>query len=335
MNIDVEDLLRQGIDRLPAEVPAGLTHRAARQARRHRLVTGAGVSAAVAALTAAAVAIGVLGGAPPASKRTGREVAQSARPAPARHVRPLPSWPPGPVTHATLVSRIEQAVLTSTNYIAYTRGYIHKNRTGLFLSTMDYRNMHLLINYVPHTAQLVINYRDHETVKSIFYPTRKWALTNLPGSGIVHTDKNQCLGPADDAPLVGDPRWAAWLVSSLRCGAYTVTRHTSDHGTPILTIVNTPKDVEYQYGVRIHMRVDATTYLPIANWQTGKNGDYDVITWLPPTPALLAQLALPVPPGFSSCQGTKDQSRPSRAKASKPGAGTPVPQPPATGSKCI
>jgi hypothetical protein len=306
MNIDLEDLLRQGIDRLPAEVPAGLTHRAARQARRHRLVTGAGVAAAVAILTAAAVSIGMLGVAPTASKRSGREVAQSGRPAPIRHLRPLPSWPPGPVTHATLVSRVEQAVLTSTNYIAYTRSYNHRNRTGLFLSALDYRNMHLLINYGPqHQAQLVINYRHRETSKMVFYTSRKWALTTFPFSGIVHTDKNQCVGPADDSPQIGDPRWAAWLVYSLRCGAYTVTSHASDHGTPILTIVNTPKDIEYQYGVRIHMLVDATTYLPIADWQPGKHGSYDVITWLPPTPALLAQLALPVPPGFSSCQHTK------------------------------
>ncbi len=225
MNIDLEDLLRQGIDRLPAEVPAGLTHRAARQARRHRLVTGAGAAAVVATLTAAAVAIGMLGFAPTASKRPSREVAQKpvrpaqkpVRPAPTQHPRPLPSWPPGPVTHATLVSRIEQAVLTSTNYIAYTRSYNHKNRTGLFLSLLDYRNMHLLINYGPHNhqAQLVTNYRNHETVKFVFYDTRKWALTTFPWSGIVRTDKNQCVGPADDSPQIGDPRWAAWLVSSL------------------------------------------------------------------------------------------------------------------------
>ncbi len=50
------------------------------------------------------------------------------------------------------------------------------------------------------------------------------------------------------------------------------------------------------------MLVDATTYLQIADWGADQ---YDVITWLPPTPALLAQLALPVPPGFSSCQHTK------------------------------
>jgi hypothetical protein len=167
--------------------------------------------------------------------------------------------------------------------------------------------MHLLINYGRHhQAQLVVNYRDHWTSKMVFYKTRKWALSTFyGGNGIVRTDKNQCVGPADDSPQIGDPRWAAWLVSSLRCGAYTVTSHASDHGTPILTIVNTPRDVEYQYGARIQMRVDATTYLPIADWQTGKGGSYEVITWLPPTPALLARLALPVPPGFSSCQHTK------------------------------
>ena len=313
MNIDLEDLLRQGIDRLPAEVPAGLTQRAARQARRHRrLVTGAGVSAALATVTAAAVAIGVLGAAPTTSKRTaGREVAPSARPAPSalpaptQHPSPLPSWPPGPITHATLVSRVEQAVLTSTNYIAYTRRYDYKHRSQLIVSGWDYRNMHLLVQPHPHDAQLETDYRHSHTDKFVFYDTRKWAQTDWPFSGLIRTAKNQCAGPADDEPLVGDPRWAAWLVSSLRCGAYTVTRHTSIHGTPILKIVNTPKDVEYQYGVRFHMLVDATTYLPIADWQPGRYGYYDVITWLPPTSSLLAQLALPVPPGFSSCQHSK------------------------------
>ena len=306
MNIDLEDLLRQGIDRLPAEVPAGLTQRAARQVRRHRVVNGAGVSAGVAILAAAAVAIGMLGVAPTARKQAGRAVAQSVRPA--RHApepRPLPSWPPGPVTHATLVSRVEQAVLTSTNYITYMRRYDYRDRSKLIVSAWDYRNMHLLSWDHPHSAQLETDYRDSHTVKFVFYKTRKWALTTWPFSGLIRTDKNQCVGPVDDAPLVGDPRWAAWLVSSLRCGAYTVTSHASDHGTPILTIVNTPKDVEYQYGVRLHMLVDATTYLPIADWQTGSFGYYDVITWLPPTSARLAQLELPIPPGFSSCQHSK------------------------------
>jgi hypothetical protein len=57
--------------------------------------------------------------------------------------------------------------------------------------------------------------------------------------------------------------------------------------------------------VAIGMLSVAPTYLPIADWPPGKDGQYDVITWLRPTPALLAQLALPVPPGFSSCQHTK------------------------------
>jgi hypothetical protein len=305
MNIDLEDLLRQGIDRLPAEVPAGLAHRAARQARRHRLVTGVAVAVAATTVTAAAVVIGVLSLARTASKPAGREAAPSARPAPSQHLRPLPSWPPGRITHATLVSRVEQAVLTSTNYIAYTRRYDYADRSKLIVSAWDYRNMHLLIQDDPHTAQLVTYYRDSHTVKFVFYDTRKWALTTWPFNGLVRTDKNQCVGPADDSPQVGDPRWAAWLVSSLKCGAYTVTSHASDHGTPILTIVNTPKDIEYQYGVRFHMLVDATTYLPIADWQTGSYGYYDVIAWLPPAKALLTQLALPVPPGFSSCQHSR------------------------------
>jgi hypothetical protein len=316
MNIELEDLLRQGIDRLPDEVPAGLTHRAVRQARRHRLATGAWVTATVATLSAAAVAIGMLGAAPTGRKQTSRDVTPSARHAPVQHPRPLPSWPPGPITRATLVSRVEQAVLTSTNYIAYTQSYDHRNRTGLFLSAWDYRNMHLLIQVDPPSAQLETDYRDSHTVKFVYYDTRTWALTTWPWSGIVRTDKNQCIGPADDSPQIGDPRWAAWLVSSLQCGAYTVTSHTSDNGTPILNIINTPKDIEYQYGVRFHMLVDATTYLPIAEWGAGKDGQYAVITWLPPTRALLAKLALPIPPGFTSCQHSQSSPPPTSPAAS-------------------
>jgi hypothetical protein len=310
MNTDLEDLLRQGIDRLPAEVPAGLTHRAARKARRHRLVTRAAVTAAAATLTAAAVAIGVLV-APAASKQATGEGARSVRPAPAagkptaarptpaQHLRPLPSWPPGPITHAALVSRVEQAVLTSPNYIVISRRYDYADRSKLIVTEWDYQNMQLLVQADPHTAQLVTTYPNRHTVKWVDYQERKWALTTWPFSGVVRTDKNQCAGPADDSPQVGDPRWAAWLVSSLRCGAYTVTSHSGADGVSILNIVNTPKDVEYQHGVRLHILVDATTYLPIADWQTGSYGYYDAITWQPPTPALLTQLALPVPPGFS------------------------------------
>ncbi|HEX6520865.1 MAG TPA: hypothetical protein VF070_12770 [Streptosporangiaceae bacterium] len=299
MNIDLEDLLRQGIDRLPGEVPAALAHRAARKARRRHLVTGAGVAAAVATVTAVAVVIGVLSVAPTASKPAGRGVAQSARPAPSRHLRPLPSWPPGRITHATLVSRVEQAVLTSTSNIAYTRRYDYANRSMPTTSTWDYQNMHLWIQTSPHNAQLITYYPNRHTVKFVDYERRTWWVTNWPFNGLVRTDTNQCAGPADDSPQVGDPRWAAWLVSSLRCGAYTVSSHSGANGTPTLTIVNTPKDVEYQYGVRLHILVDATTYLPIADWQTGKYGYYDVIEWLRPTKARLAQLTLPVPPGFS------------------------------------
>jgi hypothetical protein len=315
MNTDLEELLRQGIGRLPGEVPAGLADRAARQARRRRLVTRAGVTAAVAAATATAAAIGVLTLAP-AGKPAGGQAAQSARPAPAtsgparpgtathpapaRTPRPLPSWPSGPVTHATLVSRVEQAVLTSTDYVVYTRRYDYVHRTELIVSTWSYRNRQLQTQGdPPRSAQLITTYPHRNTVKFVDYERRTWTVTTWPWSGVVPTDKNQCVGPADDYPLVGDPRWAAWLASSLRCGAYTVTSRSGADGTPVLNIVNTPKDVEYQHGVRLHILVDAATYLPVADWQAGPYGYYDEISWLPPTAALLAQLALPVPPGFS------------------------------------
>lgn len=303
MDTDLEELLRQGIDRLSDQVPADLADRAARRARRHRLAAGTGVAAAAAG-AAAAIAISVLSIAPTASKPTSTVIAQSGgspptRPTPTEHPLPLPTWPSGPVTHAMLVSRVEHAVLTSTNYIAYSQRYDYSDRSKLIVSAWDYRNRHLLIQADPHNAQLTTNYPDRHTVKAVDYEQRTWTLTRWPWSGVIPTDRNQCVGPADDSPQVGDPRWAAWLVSSLRCGAYTVTRHSGAKGTTILNIVNTPKDVEYQHGVRLHILVDAATYLPIADWQAGDNGFYDVIKWLPPTHELLKQLTLPVPPGFS------------------------------------
>jgi hypothetical protein len=223
-------------------------------------------------------------------------------------VRPDPGTGRSAADHGAAVEQLLAARgrhLTAANFIAYARRYDYADRSKLIVSAWDYQNMHLLVQADPHTAQLVTNYPNRHTVKSVDYERRTWWVTNWPFSGLVRTDKNQCAGPADDSPQVGDPRWAAWLVSSLRCGAYTVTSHSGANGTPILNIVNTPKDVEYQYGVRLHMLVDATTYLPVADWQAGSYGSYDVITWLPPTKAALAQLALPVPPGFSSCQRSK------------------------------
>lgn len=305
MNTDLEDLLRQGIDRLPGEVPARLGHRAARQARRHRLLVRTGGITAAAIVTTAAVVIGMLTIAPTAGKPTARSAPTAGRQAvrgastPAQSLPALPSFPPGRITHATLVSRVEQAVLSSTSFIAYTRRYDYADRSRLIVSSWDYQDSHLLVQADPHTAQLVTDYPDSHTVKYVDYGNRTWSLTTWPFSGVVRTDKNQCAGPADDSPQIGDPRWAAWLVSSLRCGAYTVTSRSDANGTPILNIVNTPKDVEYQHGVRLHILVDATTYLPVADWQAGPYGYYDVIAWLQPTKALLAQLALPVPSGFS------------------------------------
>lgn len=317
MMTDLEDLLRQGIDRLPGEVPADLAHRAGRQARRRRLVTGLGAGVTAAAVAIAVVVAGVVSFAPTPSKSAGEKPGRpvrSARPARTQHLPVLPSWAPGRITHATLVSRVERAVLTSTKFIAYTRRYDYAHRSRLIVTAWDYRNMHLLVWDHPHSAQLVTNYPHRETVKFVWYQQRQWALTRWPFSGVVRTDKNQCVGPADDSPQPGDPRWAAWLVSSLRCGAYTVTSRSGADGTPILHIVNTPKDVEYKYGVRLHILVDATTYLPIADWQTGSVGYYDVIKWLPPTKALLARLALPVPAGFS-------QPKPHRSPCRHAGCG--------------
>src|SRR5262245_35772037 len=56
MNVDVEDLLRSGMERFTEEVPVprGLAHRAAR-ARRRRMAIRAAAGAGTAAITAAAV----------------------------------------------------------------------------------------------------------------------------------------------------------------------------------------------------------------------------------------------------------------------------------------
>ena len=64
MSLDVEDLLRQGMERFAEQVPvpSGLARRAARARRRRRLAVRAAAAAGTAAVTAVAV-IAATGGA--------------------------------------------------------------------------------------------------------------------------------------------------------------------------------------------------------------------------------------------------------------------------------
>jgi hypothetical protein len=57
VNEDVEQLVREGLDRLAmdAEVPAGLVGRARQRCRRRRLAAGSAIASGIAAVTAVAV----------------------------------------------------------------------------------------------------------------------------------------------------------------------------------------------------------------------------------------------------------------------------------------
>ena len=64
-------------------------------------------------------------------------------------------------------------MLTSPNFIAYTRRYDYVDRSKLIVSALDYRNMHLLIQADPPSAQLITYYPQRHTVKFVDYSSAR------------------------------------------------------------------------------------------------------------------------------------------------------------------
>lgn len=317
MTLDVEDLLRQGMERFAEQVPVpkGLAHRAARARRQRRLAIRAAAAAGTAAITAAAV-FAATGGA-------GAGSAMQAR------------------TTAYVVSRVEKA-------LAGQRLVLRGRTTGTWGSSVSWaygpRNRfeeltgsgcgHALPNgdctnrggSEPYLAVGTARIGSKLTGVYVTYYNRKWSLDPqgpAPASACSRGNAIEMAGPAVPAS-----NWPAFIHATLACGAATVTGHAWIGGVKTVRITGSPvtEKLKANYADVIHEKwlrsrwtlyVNPKTYLPVR--LSGSNYTYGgpapstystVVTdmqWLRPTAANIAKTLVTIPPGFRHVRSPTNQ----------------------------
>jgi hypothetical protein len=303
MSLDVEDLLRQGMERFAEHVPvpSGLAHRAARARRRRRLAIGAAAAAGTAAVTAIAV-LAATGGAGAGGGAT------QAR------------------TTAYVVSRVEKA-LAGQHLVLRGRttsddwgssiywAYGSRNRFEEFTGSGE-----------PFLAQGTALIGGKLTGVLVTYYNRKWSLLPegaAPASACSRTGTLEMAGPAAPAR-----NWPAFIHATLACGAATVTGHAWIGALKTVRITGSPVTEKLWPGEAsaIHEKwlrsqwtlyVNPNTYLPVrlsaSNYTYGgpmpsyySTGVTD-IRWLRPTAANIAKALVTLPPGFRHVRSPANQ----------------------------
>jgi hypothetical protein len=306
MNTDVEELLRDGMERFTAglRAPAGLAAEAGRRRRRRRAARTA-AACGIAAVTAAAVALAVV---PGAAARRGGSAAQAR-------------------LTAYVTKRVENA-LASENLVfvgrsdnpvvgdSVTWAYGPRSRYE------EYSAFPLPDRGKPFLAQgtalvggklvgAYVTYFDHRY--------SLWPLGAEPGSACSTSDALSMAGP-----VFPTTHWSAFIGATLACGAARVTGHVLVNGVETTRITGKPITVRLQpgYAKTVHAKwatarwtlyVNPTTYLPVRMYGStetfgGSAGSYTSsfvtnVQWLRPTPANVAQALVTIPPGFHRFYG--------------------------------
>ena len=322
MNMHMEDLLREGMERFTEEVPVprGLAHRAAR-VRRRRMTTRAAVAAGTAAVTAAAV-IAVTG--PGAGAGTGGVT--SAR------------------TTAYVIGRVEHA-LAAENFVIQGRATGtdtfsvrgHRVRSSNEpTSSWTYRNRwrmeeftgsscgHARPNGVcthrggsePYWAQGTALIGGRLLTAYVTYFDHRYSLSPL-----VHSHQGACSVTAQlglGGPAVTMPDWPAFIRAMLGCTAARVTGHARIGGvqtTVISGLIDIPLAKGYgrtvretRMRVRYTLYVDSATYLTVRMYGSTQtyggaagptvNAYVTNVRWLPPTQANIAKALVTIPHGY-------------------------------------
>ena len=303
MSLDVEDLLRQGMERFAEQVPvpSGLAHRAAQARRRRWLAIRAAAAAGTAAVTAAAV-IAATGGA-----GAGGSAAQ-------------------PRATAYVVSRVEKA-------LAGQHLVLHGRTTSGDWGPSSYwaygprnRFKELTGSGEPYIAVGTALIGGKLTGVYVTYYNRKWSLLPegpAPASACSRTGTLEMAGPAAPAR-----NWPAFIRATLACGAATVTGHAWIGGVKTVKITGSPVTEKLSPGEAraIHEKllrsrwtlyVNPHTYLPVrlsgSNYTYGgpmpgyySTGVTDML-WLPPSAANIAKTLVTIPPGFRHVRSPANQ----------------------------
>jgi hypothetical protein len=307
MNTDVEDLLREGMERFTADLraPAGLTRRVARRRRRRLALRSAAVAAA--ALTAGAVALAAAG--MPGARQNGTALT-------AYVVKRVDS-----ALSAAGPGQIAQMTVTTTRS-AVTPGGTTATTTA---EEWSYDGQWRSVTYSPAGHPV---YDEGFSTSSgytlVDYQTRTWArqpgkLSALPSLGPLFglsrpaapvSGPRGCESVVAAAPLLFRPGLpgigfsasslpaASALRAAVSCGTLTVAGRQRVNGIEAIELASRP-------GSPISETIWVTpgTYLPVrvvirsAYGQPALQQTAD-ITWLSPTAQNLAELTVPIPAGF-------------------------------------
>lgn len=314
MNVDMEDLLRRGMERFTDEVkaPPGLAARAGSVRTRRKRVRAAAGTAAAAVVTA--VVLAVTSSASTAPAQTGASVAQAA-------------------TAAYVIKRVENALAgeqlvfhgdTTGAYgpsatWAYGRRSRFEELTG---STCGHARPNGSCTHHGGSERYLADgtamIGGKLTSVYVTYFDRKWSGGGPPYAGpssaCSTTGAMEVGGPGSSAG-----HWPAFIKASLACGAATVTGHVRINGVQTTKITGTPVTVklppgearavrEKQARVRWTLYVSTKTYLPVrmsgsmrtfggpaaSTFSTSMTN----VQWLRPTRANIARTLVTIPAGF-------------------------------------
>jgi hypothetical protein len=327
MNTDVEQLLRESMERLAAVTapPAGLVGRARRRRRRRRLATISAAAAAAATVTAVAVVTAAGAGSPASTVSRAQ-------------------------TTAYVISRVENA-LAGENFVIQGRasgimsGSVHGHRyrySGGATDSWTYGIRNRMEEFTGRSCGHVDSngWCTHRG-GSVRYLANGTALIRgkLVSAYITYYDHRYSLSPlghyqlkpcsktaqlALGGPAVSVPNWPALIKTMLRCNRATVTRHSRIGSVPVIVIsgsIDIPLPKGYGRSVRetrVHvgytLYVDAKTYLPVRAYGSTKTyggaggptiSSYVTnVRWLSPTPANRAKALVTIPHGYTQWTGS-------------------------------
>jgi hypothetical protein len=298
MDTDVEDLLREGMERFTAglRAPAGLIGRAARRRRRRRLALRSAAGAAVLAAGAMALAAA---GVPGAGQHSADATAYVVK----RAVSALSAAGPGQIAQMTVTT---------------TRGALPGGQTVTATAEeWSYGDQWRSVSYSPAGQPVYdqgVSTASGYTVVS--YPTRTWARQCTSGASAASAPVS---GPRGCEPVIAAPpllfRYgllpafgvsasarpataATALRAAVSCGTLVVAGRQRVAGTEAIELTSGPGSP-----ITETVWVSPGTYLPVRVVIRLSGGQPVLqqaadITWLLPTAQNLARLTVPVPAGF-------------------------------------
>lgn len=315
MNTDIEQLVREGLDRLTAQVrvPAGMAARARAHHRRRKIAASAALACGTAAVTAAAVIAVAAPGTRPAGGAVGAR------------------------TTAYVVAQVERA-LSAEHFVIQGRatgsmtvsvhGHRVRSSDGLTIS-WGYGKQHRMEEFTPggkpYLADGTALIGGRLVSAYVTYYDHRYSISPLG-----HTHLRACSTTAQlvlGGPAVTVPDWPAFIKAMLHCQAATVTGHARIGGkqaTVISGLINIPLQKgyarlvgEHRVRVRYTLYVDSATYLPVRAYGAtetygGKSGPtvsaYTTnVAWLPPTKANIAKTLVTIPPGYTQVNSPAGQ----------------------------